>query len=86
MSKRVTKEPTLLTPEEAAERLKVTPRQVLKMGRTGLLRRVKLSHKTVRFEEPDVDELVRRRRQSGPAARAQRALFSADDEAMPARF
>lgn len=86
MSRRSPEDVKLLTPEEAAAKLKVQPRQVLKMGRTGLLRRVKLGHRTIRFEEPEVEELVRRRRQNGSVRGAQRQLFSPEDERIPARF
>jgi hypothetical protein len=78
-------EARLLTPEEAAERLRITVRQLHKKRRLGLIEGVKLGHRTIRYEEPAVEELRRRMRVNG-STRRQRALFSAEEDAMPARF
>lgn len=87
MSRRAAKssDSKLLTPEEAAGRLRVQVRQLHKMRRLGLVEGVKLGHRTILYEEPAIEELVRRRRQNG-SSRTQRSLFTAEDPAMPARF
>ena len=74
-----------LTPEQVAEILRVSKRKVLELGRTGVLPRVVLGHKTIRFERNEVENMVRRRRQHG-MPRQQRALFAADEDGLPARF
>ena len=61
----------LLTAAEVAERLGYTERYVWKLGREGVLPRVKLpGRKYVRFAEEDVERLVQEGRQaSGPSVR-----------------
>lgn len=75
----------LLTPEQVAERLHIHKRTVLKLAREGKLRRVKVSHKVVLFEEEAIADFVRRRRQNGHTGR-QRPLFDPAGEQLPARF
>lgn len=76
--------PELLTAEEVAERLEVTPRYVLQLAREGRLPRVKLSHKCVRFRPDDVRAYVHAHHENG-ARQSQVRLFE-DDEQIPPRF
>lgn len=58
----------LLTAAEVAERLGYTERYVWRLGREGLLPRVKLpGRKYVRFAEADVDRFVTRHRRDAIA-------------------
>jgi excisionase family DNA binding protein len=61
----------LLTAAEVAERLGFTERYVWRLGRDGVLPRIKLpGRKYVRFAESDVERFVARHRRSGLARRA----------------
>lgn len=64
----------LLTAAEVAERLGYSERYVWKLGREGVLPRVKVpGRKYVRFCEVDVDRFVRAQRQRARPARALRS-------------
>lgn len=61
----------LLTAAEVAERLGYSERYVWKLGREGVLPRVKVpGRKYVRFCETDVDRFIRALRQGTPPSRA----------------
>lgn len=74
----------LLTAAEVAERLGFTERYVWRLGREGVLPRVKLpGRKYVRFCEADVERFVREGRRTGEAPRTR---FSRNVPPLPARF
>lgn len=77
--------PELLTAEEVAERLEVTPRYVLRLAREGRLPRVKLSHKCVRFRPDDVRAYVHAHHENG-MERSQVRLFDDETDLIPGRF
>ncbi len=75
----------LLTAAEVAERLGYTERYVWKLGREGVLPRVKLpGRKYVRFAEEDVERLVQQGRQASPAVR--RGAVVGAPVSLPRRF
>lgn len=77
--------PELLTAEEVAERLEVSPRYVLRLAREGRLPRVKLSHKCVRFRPDDVRAYVHAHHENG-VRQSQVRLFEDETERIPSRF
>jgi excisionase family DNA binding protein len=75
----------LLTAGEVAERLGYTERYVWRLGREGVLPRVKMPGRTyVRFAEEDVEQFVREGRQ--PAAPGRRGVSVAAPKQLPRRF
>ena len=60
-------ERTILTPEQAAERLQVRKSTVLEWLRSGKLKGSHLGYKTWRLTEADVDELLDSGREAQPA-------------------
>lgn len=73
----------LLTAAEVAERLGYTERYVWKLGREGVLPRIKLQgRKYVRFAEDDVERLVREGRQQF----VPRTRVSAVTPSLPRRY
>ena len=75
----------LLTAAEVAERLGYTERYVWKLGRQGVLPRIKLpGRKYVRFAEEGVERLVREARQV-PAPVRRRAVVRSP-ASLPSRF
>ena len=75
----------LLTAAEVAERLGFTERYVWRLGREGVLPRIKLpGRKYVRFAEEDVDNFVAAARRQPGAER--RRPTNASAEALPRRF
>jgi excisionase family DNA binding protein len=52
--------PGLLTPRDVAEMLTVSPRTVRRLAASGLLERLRIGHRTVRYRETDVAHLIER--------------------------
>jgi excisionase family DNA binding protein len=77
----------LLTAAEVAERLGYTERYVWKLGREGVLPRIKLpGRKYVRFAESDVERFVASCREQVRAPRPVPARFDPPPPAFPRRF
>ncbi len=77
----------LLTAAEVAQRLGYTERYVWRLGREGVLPRIKLEgRKYVRFAEEDVERLVREGRQVGPQRRRPPGVAVEPRPALPRRF
>ena len=77
----------LLTAAEVAERLGYTERYVWKLGREGVLPRIKLpGRKYVRFAENDVERFVASCREQVRAPRPVPARFEPPPRAFPRRF
>ena len=51
--------PALLTPDQVAELLALSRREVLRMARIGELPRVRLNARRIRFRRSDVDKYTR---------------------------
>ena len=77
----------LLTAAEVAERLGYTERYVWKLGREGVLPRIKLpGRKYVRFAESDVEAFVASCRESVRPPRPVPARYEPPPAAFPRRF
>lgn len=78
----------LMTASEVARRLGYSERYVWKLGREGVLPRVKVpGRKYVRFCEVDVERFVREGRQaSSPMAGGSRPRFARSSPPLPTRF